>query len=387
MSVCEIDVSDPAVLGDPLTAYAQAREAGPVARLVTPGFGFMWAVTRYDDAKTMLADERFELTANTFLRPAVPEHCRRYMRTMTELEPPEHARLRRLVSPAFTARRAAAFRPRIERIVDALLAELPATGEVELVGAVARPLPIDVICELVGIPERDRAAWRGYGAAISAVDLEAYSAAIPAIIQDAAGAVARRTAEPGDDLLSELIGISAGDAGRLSEVELVTLVWHLVLAGQTPANLLANAVEALLRHPGELAALRADPSLLPAAVEELTRWCSPQPLSLPRFPREDVELGGVRIGRGEPVVAALACANRDPRAFADPDRLDLRRSGPAHLGYAHGPHFCLGAALARVEIEVALAALLHRFPAMSVVTAEHVPDPGTWRLNRLVVSL
>jgi cytochrome P450 len=384
MSVPEIDLTDPVVLDDPLTVYGQAREQSPVAKLITPGFGFMCAVTRYDDAKTMLADPRFELNANTFLRPAVPEHCLKYMRTMTELAAPEHARLRRLVSPSFTARRAAAFRPRIERIVDALLDDL-SEGPVDLVTAFARPLPIDVICELVGIPAQDRAAWRSYGAAIAAVDVQAFGDAIPAIIHDALGAVARRSAEPGDDLLTELIGGHAEE--RLSEVELVTLVWHLVLAGQTPANLITNAIGALFQHPGQLAALRADDHLMPGAVEELTRWCSPQPLSLPRFAREDVEIGGVAIGKGEPVVAAIACANRDPRAFTDPDRLDLRREGRAHLGYAHGPHFCLGAALARVETEVALSALLRRFPDMSIMSAKHVPDPGTWRLKELVVTL
>jgi len=387
-----IELSDPAVLRDPFTAYGEARDRAPLARLAIPGFGSMWAVTRYEDAKAMLADPRFELNANTYLRPDVPEHCLKYMRTMQEIEGPEHARLRRLVWPAFTTRRAAEFRPRITAIVDTLIDGLADRGDgdaVDLLARFARPLPIDVICELVGIPLADRATWRAYGAAVAAGHGAAFAEAIPAIMRDAATAVARRTREPGSDLLSELIGIH--DQDRLSDAELVTLVWHLVLAGQTPTNLIANAVEGLLGHPDQLAALRADESLVPGAVEELTRWCGPQLLSLPRYAREDTDIAGVPIGKGEPVTAALASANRDPRVFTDPDRLDVRRpvGRPAHLGYAHGPHFCLGAALARVQTQVALTALLRRFPGLALAEggAQRVPDPGTWRLTALFVTL
>jgi cytochrome P450 len=342
----------------------------------------------------MLADPRFELDASSYLRPDVPEHCLKYMRTMQEMNGPEHARLRRLVSPTFTARRAAAFRPRITPIVDTLLDDLPDRTDgdaVDLLTHFARPLPIDVICELVGIPPGDRATWRRYGAAVAAGHGPAFAEAIPAIMGDAVTAVARRTSEPGADLLSELIGIHADDQDRLSDVELVTLVWHLVLAGQTPTNLIANAVEALLGSPEQLEALRDDESLMPGAVEELTRWRGPQLLSLPRYAREDADVAGVPIGQGEPVTAVLACANRDPRVFTDPDHLDVRRpvGRPAHLGYAHGPHFCLGAALARVQTEVALTALLRRFPGLALADggAERIPDPGTWRLAALPVTL
>lgn len=381
----EIELSDMAVMTDPFTAYGRAREQGPIARLLIPGFGSMLAVTRYQDAKAMLADPRFELNGNTYMRPDVPEHCLKYMRTMQEMDGPEHARLRRLVSPAFTARRAADFRPRIESIVDALLDDLPAGGPVDLLATFARPLAIDLICELIGIDEADRPAWRGYGTAVAAGHGQAFAEAIPAIMHDAVAAVAARTDRPGPDLLSELIGVP----DRLSADELVTLVWHLVLAGQTPTNLIANAVEALLTHPEQLAALRADMSLMPGAVEELTRWCGPQLLSLPRYAVRGGVLCGVPVEKGEAVTAALACANRDPRVFDDPDRLDLRRPAgpPAHLGYAHGPHFCLGAALARVQTEVALAGLLNRFPDLALAGATRAPDPGTWRLSSLTVSL
>jgi len=278
-----------------------------------------------------------------------------------------------------------------------------AGASVDLVVHFARPLPIDVIAALVGIPEADRAAWRGYGVAVAAGHGRAFGEAIPAIIADATAAVAARTVAPpksaapgagpaaGEDLLSILIGAAAEDGDRLTPTELITLVWHLVLAGQTPANLIANAVAALLDHPAERAALAADPALLTGAVEELTRFCGPQLLSLPRQARTDTELHGVPVAKGEAVCAVLAAANRDPRVFDRPDRLDVRRpAGPAgHLGYAHGPHFCLGAALSRVQTEVALGRLLARFPDLAAAGtgAQRVPDPATWRLAALPVTL
>ncbi|MFY1669790.1 cytochrome P450 family protein [Plantactinospora sp. WMMB334] len=390
----EIHLADSATLADPFTAYGRARECAPLARLIVPGLGTMWAVTRYAEAKALLTDRRFELTASSYLQLQVPEHCLKFLRTMQEMEGAEHARLRRLVSPAFTARRAAEFRPRIDVIVDRLLDEVTREsdgGVLDLLRGFAGPLPMEVICELVGIPPEDRGRWRGYGAAVAAGHGPDFVAAIPAIVGDAAAAVAKRTGQPGDDLLSELIGIRAEDSDRLSDTELVTLVWHLVLTGQTPTVLVANAVEALLRHPDQLATLRADPGLLPDAVEELTRWCGPQLLTLPRYAREDAEIAGVPIGRGEPVTAALAAVNRDPRVFTEPDRLDLRRppGQPTHLGYGHGPHFCLGAALARVQTEIALGAVLRRFPVLALTDggARRAPDPGAWRLAELRLTL
>ncbi|GAA2899782.1 cytochrome P450 [Streptosporangium fragile] len=393
--VPEIDLTDAEVLRDPFTAYGRVRERSPLARLLIPGLGPVWVLTRHEDARAMLGDPRFEINAGSFIRPDVPEDCLPYMRTMSEMDGPEHARLRRLVSPAFTARRAAGFRPRIEPLVENLLDDLPGhaeNGSVDLLRHFARPLPMDVICELVGVPEPDRPRWREYGATVAAGSGQGFGEAIPGIMAGAKAAVARRRAEPGDDLISDLIRAQAEDGDRLSDTEMITLIWHLVIAGQTPTNLIANAVATLLSHPDRLAALRANPELMPRAVEELIRWCGPTLLSIPRYAREDVELCGVPVREGEPVIAAIAAANRDPRAFADADRLDLDRpAGPVgHLGFAHGPHFCLGASLARVQTEVALTALLRRFPGLAPAAAPEearVPDPGTWRLASLPVTL
>lgn len=386
--VPEIDLADPEVLRDPVAAYGRARECSPVARLLAPGLGPMWAVTRYAEARALLTDARFELNADSYLRPNVPAECVPFMRTMQEMEGPEHLRLRRLVSPAFTARRAAEFRPRIESIVAGLLDELPGHGSVDLLSQFARPLPIEVICELVGIPESDRPKWREWGAAVAAGYGQALADAIPGIIAGARSAVTVRRANPGDDLISVLIRTQSEDGDRLSDTELVSLVWLLVLAGQTPTNLIVNAVAELFTHPEQLAVLRADVRAAPRAVEELIRWCGPQLLSIPRYAREDVLVGDVLIGKGDAVTVLIAAANRDPRVFPDPERLDIMGDTPAHLGFGHGQHFCLGAALARVETEVAIAALLTRFPTLTIGPEDNrTPDPSTWRLSELPVTL
>ena len=386
----EIALSDEAVMRDPFTAYGRAREQGPVARISAPGFGGMWAVTRHADARALLGDPRFAINEHSFMPPDVPEHCTPYMRTMSEKNGPEHARLRRLVAPAFSAPRAAAFRPRLVPLVDRLLDDLPADDPVDLYAHLVRPLPMDVICELVGIPEEDRLRWRAYGATVAGGAGASFAEAVPGIMDGARRAVERGRAHPGDDLIGDLVRTRADDGDRLSDTDLVTLVWHLVIAGQTPGNLIANAVAALLTHPDQLAAVRADPGLMPRAVDEPIRWCGPALLAIPRYATEDVDLRGVRIPAGDAVTAAVAAANRDPRAYDDPDRLDVRREPrPAHLGFAHGPHFCLGASLARVQTEVALTALLDRFPGLALAAGPaeiRALDPGTWRVTALPVS-
>ena len=390
----EIDLTDPGVLNDPLTAYRPARERSPIARLHAPGMPPMWGVLRHAEARAVLSDpSRFALSPASYaFRLEVSDELRPYLHTVQEMEGPKHVRLRKLVAPAFTARRAADFRSRIEAIVEELvddLAKHATSGAADLLTHVAHPLPMAVMCELVGIPAEDRPRWREYGVAIAVGAGTAFAAAFPEIIRDAAAAVAARTREPRDDIVSDLVRTHAEDGDRLSDVELVALVWLLVLAGQTPSNLIANSVEALLTHPGQLAALRADPELAPRAVEELIRWCSPQLLTIPRLAAHDVELAGVPIAQGELVTVVIPAANRDPRAFADPDTLDITRTGAAsHLGFAHGPHFCLGAAFARVQTQVALTTLLRRAPGLALAGAvQRAPDGGTWRPAALPVIL
>ncbi|SEG99848.1 Cytochrome P450 [Nonomuraea solani] len=387
--VPEIDLTDPAVQRDPFTVYGAARELSPVARLTGAGFGPYWVVTRHEEARAMLGDPRLEINTGSFMRPDVPEDCVPYMRSMAEMTGPEHARLRRLVAPAFTPRKAAAFGSRMEAIVDRLLDELPERtepdGSVDLLAHFAKPLPIEVICELVGIPDADRPRWREYGAAVLTGHGQAFADAIPAIIDGAKAAVAQ--AERGGALVSDLVRVMEEDGDRLDDAELVTMIWTLVLAGQTPTNLIANALVTLFAHPDQLAALRDDPALMPRAVEELIRWCGPALLTVPRFPREDLEIGGVAIGKGEPVSASMAAVNRDPRVFDAPDTFDItREQAVPHLGFSHGPHFCVGASLARVQTGVAIGAVLRRFPGLALAAeAPYLMDPGTLRLASLPV--
>ena len=406
MDVPEIDFTDPAVLTDPVRVYGEARERAPVARLLIPGMP-MWAVLRHAEARAVLADPRFALSRISYQRPPMPPEQERYLRSLQELDGDEHTRLRRLVSPAFTPRRAADLRGSIRDTVGALLDALPEHGPVDLLAGLARPLPMEVICDVVGIPAADRPRWHGYGEVIAAGRGDRLVEIIPAFLDDAMAAVGQARRDPGDDVLSELVRARDADGDRLSEVELVGLVWQLVLGGQTPTNLVANGVAALLAHPDQAAALRADPSLLPGAVEELMRWCGPQLLTFPRSAVVDAEIAGVPIAAGDAVVVSTIAANRDPRAFADPDRLDVTRPpGAGHLGFAHGPHFCLGAALARTQTAIAIGALLNRFPHLALARRQeshlpvaggqeggfpepgplrYLPDPGTWRLAELSV--
>lgn len=375
----EVDLTDPEVIRDPFTAYRQAREAGRVVRLNIPGMP-MWALTRHEDARAMLTDPRFAITASSFMGiPGVPDGYEDYLRTMSELDGPDHLRLRRLAAPAFTARRAQEFRPNIEPIVEKLLSALP--PEPDLLRDFAKPLPMHMICELVGIPPAERSNWVDWGKIVADFDVARLGQAVPGIIESARSIVASR---PDAGMLADL----THDEDRLTDTELVTLVWHIVLAGQTPANLIANAVAELWTRQDVLAELRADPWLIPGAVDELMRWCGPQLLTVPRYATDDVDLFGTLVKAGEPVTVAIAAANRDPAVFGDPDRFDVRRGAATHLGFGHGPHFCLGAAHARVQTEVALAALLERDVALAEDPARlRAPDPGTWRLTGLPVRM
>lgn len=369
-----VDLTDPAVLADPIAALGRVRELSPVVTLHAPGLPPMWTVTRHAEGRAALADSRLEMrTASFAMRPDIPEHCRPYMRSMQEIEGEEHVRLRRAVASAFTRGAAEDFRPRAARLADALLDGL--SGEIDLLEVLARPLPSDVIAELLAVPADERPQWREFGAAVSMGHGETFAATIPLLVDAARRAV-------GHGVLGELAH------SGLDEVELASLAWQLLLGGQTPTNLIANAVHVLLTTPDAWETLRNDESLLPNAVEELTRWCGPQLLSFPRFAREEIEIGGVTIAEGSMVTVSIAAANRDPRVFTDPERLDLRRESCPHLGYAHGAHFCLGAPLARVQTEEALRALLRRFPKMRpAAETGYLPDPGTLRLATLPVHL
>ena len=311
---------------------------------------------------------------------------------MLNSDPPDHERLRKLVNKAFTARRVERLRPRITAITARLLEDMPAHGgrkvqpEVDLLASFAFPLPITVICELLGIPVGDRDDFRTWSATIvsNAAAPEVFQAHTTAMVRYFMALLAAKRREPGDDLLSALIA-ARDEEDSLSENELVSMAFLLLVAGhETTVNLIASGVLALLLNPAELARLRAEPALIDGAVEELLRYVSPVNHTTFRCAAEPVEIGGVRISRYDPVLIALSGANRDPARFGDPDRLDLGRDSAGHLAFGHGIHYCLGAPLARLEAEIAISALLTRFGSISLA----VPAASLrWRPSTLIHGL
>lgn len=361
----------PGFWDDPHATYTELRRDAPVRSVVTPDGLRVWVVSRYDDVREVLTDPRLskdaEAVGELFRRNGDPGRAprpvdRKTAGHMLNSDPPAHTRLRTLVSKAFTPGRVAALRPRVEALSATLLDGLAGREEIDLVADYAFPLSITVMCDLLGLPEGDRkpfGLWtRDYN---STGAPELVSAAAKQITEYLTDLIETKRGSLGDDLVSALI--EARDAGdRLSPEELVAMVFLLLSAGhETTVSLLANGVRALLTHPAELARLRADPSLLPTAVEELLRYDGPVNLATYRRTTEPVTIAGVGIPAGELVLAAVTSANRDPSRFTDPDRLDLARTPGRHLSFGAGLHYCLGAPLARQEADVAFRDLLRRY--------------------------
>jgi cytochrome P450 len=376
---------------DPVGFFARLRDSWPVAPVRMPAYGRAWIVTRYADVRTVLTDPRLAKDVHRWPGGgrSRPSEATGVCAHMLHADPPDHTRLRRLVQKVFTPRRAA-LRPRAEEIAAGLLDEMAAArGDViDLLGAYARPLPIAVLCELLGIPVADR-AW--IAVTVAAYDERAEHQRVEReLAAYFTELIAARRAEPGDDLVSALVvardnADAGGAADGLTGNELLSTVFLLVMAGfDTTVNLIASGTLALLTHPGQMARLRQDPSLLPAAVEELLRFTNPVNHANDRFTTEDVPVGGVVIPAGEWVLPAISSADRDPAQFPDPDRLDLGRDTSGHVAFGHGVHHCLGAPLARMEAEVALGALLARFPRISLAVP---PSELRWRPVSLMNGL
>lgn len=359
------------LIEDPYGSYALLRETEPVHRITGPDGLPVWLVTRYADVRQAMADPRLALDK----RHALPGNYRGLAlpaaldANLLNMDPPDHTRIRRLVSQAFTPRRIEQLREPVQRIADDLLDAIAPLGAADLITAYAAPLPITAICDLLGVPVEDRRDFRAWTDALITPDParpEAAKAAIGAMVEFFTLLITRKRTEPADDLLSALVAVRDHE-DRLTEDELTSLAFLILFAGyENTVHLIGNAVLALLDHPGQLAALRAEPGLIGAAVEELARYDGPAPLAIRRFPTEDLTIGGVTVPAGETVLLALASANRDPHQFSDPDSLDLSRQETGHLALGHGIHYCLGAPLARLETEIALATLLRRFPALAL---------------------
>ncbi|MEV4709059.1 cytochrome P450 [Actinoplanes sp. NPDC049316] len=355
---------------DPYPRYHRLREISPLVRADDGAL----VVTRHADCVAVTRDPRLGHMPShmiEFVSPGWEEHpaLRQLFTSILTLNPPDHTRLRRLVSSSFTARRVQALQPRIAEMVGDLLSRM--SGEVDFIEAFAFPLPVNVIGELLGVPEPDRAQFQGlvrdWTQVLEVITPEVLETADPAaarIREYLSGLVAERRREPTDDLISALVAAEE-DGEKLTDDELLTMAGLLFAAGfETTTNLLGNGLVALLRNPEQLALLRKDAGLAPAAVEELLRYDSPVQL-LSRVAWDDVDIAGVGISGGERIVAYLGAGNRDPQRFQDPDRLDLTRPDNAPLSFGGGIHYCLGAPLARLEAQIALPALADRFPELA----------------------
>ena len=378
------DIASPRFKADPYPTYARLREEAPVYRTALGRRRGAWLLTRYADAEALLRDPRFAKDpANARGEGGrsdaiwMPGFMRPLARNMLDLDAPDHTRLRALVQKAFTPRMVEAQRPRIEALVDELLGPALRSGRIELVGGFALPIPLTIISELLGVPEREQQGFHRLTTRIlSASGLADVVGLLPSVwklFRYLRRLFAARRADPRDDLITALV--QAEEAGdRLDEDELLGMVFLLLAAGhETSVNLIGSAALALARHPEQAAALRADPALVRPAVEELARFTSPVELATERYAREDLEIEGVAIRRGEMVLGVIGSANRDPAVFAAPDALDLAREPNRHQAFGIGVHYCLGAPLARLETQVALAALVERAPDLRLgVPAERL---------------
>ncbi|GAB2870782.1 cytochrome P450 family protein [Streptomyces mayteni] len=369
-----MDVVDLAAAGedfahDPYRYFAELRQRGPVHRAHLPGDYEAWLVVGYAEARAALGDPRLVKAFPTDPGEEEPDRFAPGPHLLIT-DPPDHTRLRRLVSREFTPGRIEALAPRVQQITDTLLDELLAAPERhgDLVSAFSFPLPITVICELLGVPYLDRDRFRAWSQVVTgAPDADTATATLVAMTEYLTGLLAAKRERPGDDLLSALLHTADTAGDRLSQDELLAMCWLLLIAGhETTVGLISNGVLALLRHPEQLAALRADWSLLDNAVEEILRYDGPVPAPTVRFAAEPVEIGGTVIPRRDMVLPVLGDADRDPARFPEPTRFDIRRETRGHLAFGHGIHYCLGAPLARLEGRVALRALLERAPELAL---------------------
>ncbi|MFC8449735.1 cytochrome P450 [Kitasatospora sp. NPDC057223] len=369
---------------DPYPVYAALRAEGPVHRIHVPGSGEAWLIVARDEARAALTDPRLRNDIR-FSSTWTDDGGHAVGLNMLQADAPRHTRLRALVAREFTPGRIEALRPRIEeladRLVDGLLDTAVATGSADLVSSFALPLPLTVICELLGVPTADHGDFHRWSSEIVApTSEEAAGAAVAGMTGYFAALIEEKRANPSDDLLSALVAAAAPGAAAapaaapltpreipLTPEELLGMAFLLLVAGhETTVNLISGGVLALLTHPGQLAALREDPALIGGAIEEMLRYDGPVGAAAFRFAAEPVEIGGTVVRAGDSVLVSLAAASRDPGHFPDPDRFDIRRKPAGQLGFGHGIHHCLGAPLARIEAATAIRLLLERCPGLTL---------------------
>jgi cytochrome P450 len=385
MSVIASTTVDPPVapyseafVQDPYPTYAWFREHAPVAPVRYPNTSTdVWWVTRHADVKRILANPKLFSSDPQYANAATAEASLPFF-DKSELilggvafaDPPLHTHRRNLIGKTFRPRRVEAMRQTVQHVTTELLTAMADhSGDADLMDGFAKPLPVRVIAGQLGVPASDHQYFRRWLDLMISTDPEEFAQA-PAAVGEMVGylseLVAAKRARPGDDLVSDFTGAGDGELG-FTEVELLGIVFALLVAGyETSSNLIGNGTLALLEHPAQLAKLRRQPDLIGPALEEMLRYDSPSTSVVWRFPTEDVEIAGVAIPSGDPVLPLISAANRDPEAFADPDGFDIARTDLDHVSFGYGPHFCVGAALGRLEVGIALPALLAHFPALSL---------------------
>jgi cytochrome P450 len=382
-------------LQNPHGLFGRLRAEQPVREVILPRGIKVWLVTRYDDVRAVLTDPTVSkdiLSAVPLLeRHSTAEEPQSFEAElalaghMLNTDPPAHTRLRGLVNKAFHSGRVEQLRGRVERAADELLDAMATQDEVDLLPNFAFPLPTTVICELLGVPDRDKDEFRDVTITMtSAAQHEEMAVAARAMVDYLTRLVESKREHPADDLLSALVH-SGQDEDRLTGLELQSMAFLLLVAGhETTVNLIGNGVAMLLRNPEQLAALRADPSLMPGAIEEFLRHEGPLNIATYRYTTQPLQLGHVLIPAGEFVMVSLASANRDCARFDDADRVDVTRNSAGHLAFGYGIHYCVGAPLARMEGEIAIGKLLDRFPNLALAQE---PEKLRWRPSTLMRGL
>ncbi|MER7464292.1 cytochrome P450 [Streptomyces sp. NPDC097981] len=377
----DISVNDTDFHADPYSYYARLRAAGPVHHVEVSASEYAptLLVVGYEEARQALNHPGLSKDwRSSAVLPGIAATAANS--NMLETDPPQHTRLRRLVAREFTTRRVQAMRPRVQQITDELLDGMAARPErsADLVKALAFPLPITVIGELLGVPHLDRERFSYWSKEVLApTSVTPSTTAHQTLSEYLAELVDAKAKDPGEDLLSALIRTSDEDGDALSATELIGMAFLLLIAGhETTVNLISNGTRALLAHPDQLADLRADyDGLLDGAIEEMLRYDGPVQNSTYRYAREDMEIGGTAVPAGATVLISLAGADRDPGRYENPDAFDIRRAPQGHLAFGHGLHFCIGAPLARMEGAIAFRGLLERFPDLA---EDPAGDPPSW---------
>lgn len=393
----DLNLIAPALKANPYPAFSWLRAYAPVHQVMMNGRQ-VWIVSRYQDVEIVLKDQRFVRDERNVFSPE--EFAKRFpwrleqgqsghrflYQQMLNLDPPDHTRLRALVNLSFTPRLVEQWRERIQSITDELLDVVQERGEMELIEEFAFPLPMIVITEMLGVPLADRVQFRQWShEVVEAASLPGgwsnISGSMDALRTYMIELIGQKRRQPTDDLLGGLIRAEA-EGEKLTEDELIAMVFLLLSAGhETTVNLIGNGVLALLQHPEQMELLKQTPSLLPTAIEELLRYLGPVPAAAQRRAREDVELDGKLIQKGDPVIVLLASANRDERIFEHAEELDITREANRHLAFGKGIHYCLGAPLARLEGQIAIGTLLRRMPNLRLaIDAEEL----VWKAGLLM---